>query len=264
MSEPQTLNKTSHIDPVFQTVKDKDGLRSWLVRAYFNPARHSSEPYYSTRVTKENVLEYITSKPALFPQKPLNIVNVWKILPDLRSSLKFVPGEDNLVKEKESLYTKAETTLSQIGARIGGVTTTMVNKISDQAVTKFGTLLRALDSKEEDIAIRAKDKIDDAFLTVAEGFADAVGESKTPEEILSKVVSKGLLGKHDLELMDATEREAFEELILMATEDNASQSELEDIFLADLDKHVNVFRTVQMAVSRIIFPPPRRGRPPKA
>jgi hypothetical protein len=249
------------VDVFFEEVTDQDALAAWLVRAYFNPQKHAGERYYNAAVNKENVLRFVSDSSNGFPQTPYNIYNLWKVLPGLREGLKSVP-DDADGNGKEEIYTKGNETLAVIGAAIGGVTPTMVNKISDQATTKFGAMLRALGSQNKWLAIEAEEKIENAFLSVAEVYADGIRAANTPGEVLDYVVTAGLLSLQDALIVDDTELEGLQALIDYA-QDGAVQSEIEDLILSDLNKDINVFQSVQLAVSRQVFPPAKRGRPKK-
>lgn len=255
------VNVFGSVDVVFEGAKDREGLSGWLMRAYFNPQKHADKSYFNANVTRENVLAFVSESSNNFPQSPSAIVAMWHLMPSLREGLRAVP-DDAQEDEKEGVYTKGEETLAKIGAAIGGVTPTMVNKISSQATTKFSALLRALNSDNKWLAQEAEDKIENAFLSVAEVYADAIQNSAVSGEVLDKVSHSGILSLEDAVKVDDVELDALQELIEFAKE-GATQSEIEDVLLEDLKKDVNVFLTVQLAVSRQIFPAAKRGRPRK-
>lgn len=263
MTEPTPQLQPLAYDPIFNTAKNIPELRAWLVRAYFNPQKHKDMSYFSDTVTKDNVLEYITAKQKVFPQSPHSIVSVWNILPDLRQALRTIPDNNSAVKEKKEINLRAETSLREISISLGGLTTTMVDKIADQAVVKFSDLLKKLTSKNNYVAMEAMEKITNARLTVAEAYADLIFTCSTPEEIFFGLVKRGLLQKRDSEIMDTIEKECLSELIVWTQDENMCQSDIEDIILEDLDKSVNLFRSAQQAVSRIMFPSGNPGRPAK-
>jgi len=246
------------LSPLFENARNEDELRGWLMRAYFNPTKHASIVYFRPDVCKENVLEYISSVGNKFPQTPLSILGVWSVLPSLREGLKSVAGDDPV--EKPAIYTKGEKTLSEIGENIGGVTATMVNKISDGAVVKVTAMCRALSGENKWLAREAEDKIENAILNTAEVFADAVQKAETSQGALDIIFGSGLVSSTDTPVVDDLELECLGELILFAKE-GASQVELEDIFIQDMRKSVNIFNLAQLAVSRQVYPTAKRGRP---
>lgn len=248
------------LSPLFCNVRNASELRGWLMRAYFNPTKHALEYYYRPEVTRENVLEFISDPKNLFPQSPFSIMGIWGTLPSLREGLKSVATDEST--QKEAIYTKGEKTLSAIGEKIGNVTATMVNKISDAAVIRLTVMTKALSSENKWLAKEAHEKIENAILNTAELFADAIQKSNDHLEVLKALTTAGLVANTDFSVADTLEREALDDLILWAKE-GATQVELEDVFIADLKKSVNVFNLAQLAVSKQIFPPARRGRPAK-
>lgn len=246
-------------DAAFDTVKNLPDLRAWLMRAYFNPTKHSKEPYYTDTVTKETVLSYISVRSNKFPQTSENVVALWNILPSLRDGLRSLPDEESA---KEEIYTKGNETLANIGKAIGGVTPTMVNKISEQATAKLGAMLRALNSDKTWLAREAHDKIEDAFLSVAESYTDAVKEANNAQQVLTALVSSGVLQFGEGEAVDEIEKAAFEDVIAYA-KSGATQAEIESVFLEDLNRPISIFLSMQFPVSRTVFPPAKRGRPKK-
>lgn len=249
MNEPSILKTT---DSNFSTAKDISGLRAWLMRAYFNPKKHSQEIYYSSTVTKDNVLEYISNCGKKFPQTPRDIVNVWELLPSLRKGLSLVPSDEPTAKA-ESLYKTSETTLYDMAIKFN-ISTTMVNKISSQAEEKFKRLLGQLANKNEHIASETNDKISMAFLTAVENFVDVILVSNTPEQVFQALVKKKVVYNADIKKVDEIEKEALQELISWKNEQQLYRHELEDVLLNDLKKNANVFRLLQTAVSYIMFP----------
>lgn len=255
-----TPTNTSPHNSVFDTVKNQPELRNWLMRAYFNPQKHSEEPYFDPDITKDTVLSYISDRTNKFPQTPENVVSLWNILPSLREGLRSFPA-DEAVKD-ESVNTKGNETLATIGKAIGGVTPAMVNKISETATTKLGAMLRALNSDNAWLAKEAYDKIEDAFLTVAEAYTDAVRESQTAQEIVDRLIMTGTLLAGESSFVDQIESQGLEDIIEYH-KSGATQAEIESVFLEDLNKPVSVFFSMQLPISRSVFPPPKRGRPKK-
>lgn len=254
-----TPTTTWTLSPLFEDVKNPDQLREWLMRAYFNPEKHSKEAYYNSLVSKENVLEYVSDSDHNFPQTPFSITGVWHVMSTLREDLKSITLDVDT--EKEAIYTKGEMTLAKIGEAIGGVSTTMVNKISDGAVLKITSLLRAMNSENTWLVQEAEDRIESATLNAAEIFADSIQNSTNPQETLENIAKSGLATVSDLvSLCDTVETEAFQELLDYKAE-GATQSDLEDVFLADIRKPVNVFNTFQLLVARQVFPQGKKGRP---
>lgn len=106
-TQPPSNFATKPKSQAFANVKNEQGLREWLCRAYFNPEKHSRELYYNSNVTPENVLEFITHD-KLFPQTPLAVANIWGIIPTLRSELNSFFNKECADEAKEDARKKAE------------------------------------------------------------------------------------------------------------------------------------------------------------
>lgn len=255
------LNSSWTLSPLFEDIRDEQGLRAWIMRVYFNPAKHSQERYFRSTVTKENVLEYISHTENRFPQTPTAIREVWYVIPSLREGLKSVNTDD--VPEKAGNYIKGEKTLAEIGQVLGPVpiTAAMVNKISDGASLKVQALLKALTSDNKWLAKEAEEKIDNAVVNTASIFAHAVMTSETVHDIFDKITYGKLVTWADItQMVDETEKEGYSNLLLLKTEEGISEDYLVNIFEEDLQKSVNVFNLAQLFVSRQVFPQGRRGR----
>lgn len=246
------------LSPLFDGIRDEDGLRAWLMRVYFNPVKHSQEGYFRSTVSKENVLEYISNPGNKFPQTPTAISEVWYVLPSLREGLKSVSADEEA--EKAGNYIKGEKTLAEIGLTIGHITAAMVNKISDQAVMKLTVMSKALNSDNKWLSREAEERIDNAVMNTANIFADAVMTSETVSDLLDRITQSKIVTWPDVSaVVDQTEKDAFQNLLDTKAE-GATKEDFIDIFEEDLSKSVNVFNFAQLCVSRQVFPPGKRGR----
>lgn len=264
LSTPTAYTETSSspillsdkVDPVFLEVKDKEGLSGWLMRAYFSPEKHAGQTYFKPTVTKENVLEFISDRGNQFPQRPGAVADLWKMLPGLRNSLKSVVLDDE--KPKEAINIIAERPLIDI-CTVFGCSKTAVHHISDKATTKLTVLTRALGG---DRAVEVKKTLDEAYMTAVEMFADSLQEFSTPDQIVEHLISTEAISAFDKEVLDDTERDGIESLIMWIQDSAPTQSEIEDILTEDLEKPVNLFNLLQTMIARKVFPV-RKGRPPK-
>lgn len=245
-----------NVDPAFEKMSNKQELAEWLMRQYFSPDKHSGEIYYKSSVTSENVLEYISNPSNHFPQTPADVAKIWKILPSLREGLKNISDD---VVQKEEIYTRGLEKLDVIGKAIGGVTKVSVSKISEAATTKMSAMLQGLNGSNHILAKQIDTKIENAYLNVCECFADAAQISENAWQLLDYIVEKGYLTVDEVTEVDDIELEGLNNVIELA-KDGMSQYELETIFLEDINKYVNVFQLVQLAISKIVFPPNKNGR----
>jgi hypothetical protein len=223
------------------------------MRVYFDPTKHNSLNYFKKSVTKDNVLEFISQSKNNFPQTPYSVVKIWETLPSLREGLKSVVLDE--FSEKSPVYIRGEKTLAEISKAIGDVTTTMVNKISDGAALKLSAMVTALYSDNKKLAMEVDKKIENAILDTAEAFADAIQVSATPQDVLKNLCKTGFLTEKDFAIADSIELDSISELIswVRDEENPATQSELEDVFTADLKKQINIFNIAQLMVSRRIY-----------
>lgn len=249
------------LDTQFQGLNSKSslGLREWLTKTYFHPQNNNGDLWYDAKVNASNVLEHISNKKNLFPQTPKSIMEVWAVIPSLRKELNALVSDDKL--EKPEIYTRGEKTLSVIGQAIGGISAMMVNKISDGAVIKLTRIAGELSSEDMEVSRKANERIDMSILNTAEIWADAISTGDTVDSVLEGVITAGILTKKDIDnTIDGLQTECLMELIEYRKE-GASQSDLEDVFIEDLKKPVNIFNMAQLMVSRQVFPPAKKGRP---
>lgn len=246
-------NSNEELSPLFEGIRNESELRDWLMRVYFDPTKHNSLNYFKKSVTKDNVLEFISQSKNNFPQTPYSVVKIWETLPSLREGLKSVVLDE--FSEKSPVYIRGEKTLAEISKAIGDVTTTMVNKISDGAALKLSAMVTALYSDNKKLAMEVDKKIENAILDTAEAFADAIQVSATPQDVLKNLCKTGFLTEKDFAIADSIELDSISELIswVRDEENPATQSELEDVFTADLKKQINIFNIAQLMVSRRIY-----------
>ena len=260
-TNPHYINSNPSLDVQFQGLSSKSsfGLRGWLTRTYFDSIKNRNDSWYREGINSDNVLEYISSNRHTFPQTPGSIMEVWAILPTLRKDLNALVGDDK--SEKPEIYTRGEKTLSVIGQALGGISAMMVNKISDGAVIKLTRIAGELSSEDIEISRGTNERIDMSILNTSEIFADAITNGETVESVLDIIATAGILTKKDIEnTIDGLQMECLLELIEYRKE-GASQSDLEDVFIEDLKKPINIFNIAQLMVSRQVFPPAKKGRP---
>jgi hypothetical protein len=251
-TEPTLTVNKPELHHAFKAVKNSTELRAWLMRAYFSPVKHSDQSYFSDKVSAGNVLEYISGDQKKFPQTPDNIVSLWKILPGLRKSLSSMDDLDTKIAPP-SVYASGETSLRKIAACTGGITVAMTNNIFNAATEKIAKLVQNLNSDNDWLIKYTSDRMEKAFFSSAEAYADAVLSSKTPEEVFAKLKDAKFLGKKDLEAVDAIEKAAVAELISWISEEDVVQSQIEDVLLKDIEKTHNVFLTYQAMVSSQVY-----------
>lgn len=254
--------KPTQTNPSLLSVKNPAGLKDWLLKNYFDPGKHKKEIYFSPSVNRENIFQYISDSKNNFPQTPNAVVELWGFLPDLQKSIRSITllGKEDTAGGKKQINVRAENTLRHIGSKIGNLTTTMVDKISEQAQSKYTLLMEKL-NKDSKTSKATSEIIEDARLEAAEQLADCIFESSDYGDFSRRLLLKKILHKPDLNHVDELEKASIEYLISVAKafdddddeENPLQQNEIEDIFLADIKKEINVFNIMQMAVSRKVF-----------
>lgn len=250
------------INSSFLSVKNPSGLKDWLLKNYFNPEKHGKEIYFSKNVNKDNIFQYISDPKNNFPQTPNAIVELWGFLPDLQKSIRTITlfGKEDNVDAKKQINVRAEHTLRHIGSKIGNLTTTMVDKISEQAQARYTSLMEKL-NKDAKTSKLTTELIENARLEAAEQITDCIFESSDYGDFSRRLLMKKVLHKPDLNYVDELEKASIQYLISVVKafdderdeEESLQQSEIEDIFLEDIKKEINVFNIMQMAVSRKVF-----------
>jgi hypothetical protein len=257
------------VSPYLDSIRDKKALSAWLMRQYFNPAKHSKKIWFDPSVTEENVLNHITAteRKGVFPLSAKELGELWKLKKSLGSSLgklsdaELSQGEAKPVKKVDDDKTKYQTgdvTLRSVGQELGGLTPTMINKLSDTGMEKFKKLLGGKDS--EDFAGQTKNlmqKITQAREEVSKDFAVALKAAPSVESFLADLVKAQTLTAKELELIEPEEKEGLD--ILREREPEA----IALILAQDIEDTDNLFKTFQSAVSKKMLPFGKRGRPRK-
>lgn len=257
------------MSPYLDSIRDKKQLSAWLMRQYFNPSKHSKKIWFDPSVTEENVLNHISSteRKGVFPLSAKELAELWKLKKSLGQSLgklsdaELSQGEAKPVKKVEDEKTKYQTgdvTLRDVGQELGGLTPTMINKLSDTGMEKFKKLLGGKDS--EDFAGQTKNlmqKISQAREEVAKDFAVALKSAPSVESFLADLVKAQTLTVKELELIEPEEKEGLD--ILREREPEAIAA----ILAQDIEDVDNLFKTFQSAVSKKMLPYGKRGRPRK-
>lgn len=256
------------IDPAFKRVpkSQKKEFVAWVMRQYFDPNKHSKKIWFDPDVTKDNVLEYISSGKGLklFPNSNRNLVSMWKLKLDLGSKLgtiddDFGDDEKEEEEEKKTKYQTGDVSLKDIGKELGGVTPTLVNKLETSAMQKLSKLTGGkhpsdLNAEELEAFLT---KVKTARQEGAEEFADLLLASKNIEEFIKALAKKQVLAPTDVKLMKPEEIEGLEILKSM------SKDRIVTILKQDIEESNNLFDSYQSYVSKKVFPPGKRGRPSK-
>lgn len=257
------------VNPVFNKVprSQKDEFSAWIMRQYFDPAKHSDKVWFDPSVTAANVLDYLSSAEGsrLFPNSPRNLVNLWKLKLDLGNKLGTTADEDDAAsvdqgeEEEKAKYQTGDVSLKDIGQELGGVTPTMINKLASAGMEKFAKLTGGkhpedLDDEELESFLKA---IKDARVEAASEFASKLKAAKSVNAFLQGLAKEQVLTPTDLKIISPEELEGLQILKGKPSEN------ITLILLQDIEDDDNLFKTFQSLVSKKVFPPGKRGRPKK-
>lgn len=241
------------LSPYKLSPKQISELKSWTMRVYFNE-NNRDKPWFVEDVTTQNVLEqFLTPKAPITPQ---SLVEVWKAIPMIKKGLGSLEskGTDAVAdylshSDKSTKYTQGDVTLRELGKELGGITATMVNKLSDSAFEKIKSLFgnMSFDSADVSQSVKIEEKIERAKNAAAKEFSKALIKAKENPEQLRFVLSD-FLSTNEIKLVDKNEWDA---LVILTEYD---QERIEIILLEDYESDDNIFKTFQSIVSRKIFP----------
>lgn len=257
------------LNPLFDKISksDKDEFKAWIMRQYFDPAKHGDKVWFDDSVTADNVLDYISSAEGsrLFPSSPKNLVGLWKSKQFLQGRLGAAvddlegPDPDAEPGEEKAKYQTGDVSLKDIGKELGGVTPTMINKLATSGMGKFAKLTQGVhpeDLDDEDLEGFLR-KIKAARQEAAVEFADRLHAATTVTDFLQSLAKGQILTPTDLKIIAPEELEGLEILKGKPKENVAL------ILLQDIEDEDNLFKTFQSLVSKKVFPPGKRGRPKK-
>ena len=257
---------------------DKLGSRrkdfaKWVIRQYFS-AKSQNEKWYDSSVDEKNVFEYISNPGNYFPQSPAQIVNFFRSMKSLQSSMSSKDVEDSLSDVKlddeedaeetttKTKYQTGDVSLKDIGQELGGITPTMINKIGASAGEKMRKLTGGKHpdelTPEEEFEMNKKLF---AFMDIAaKRFASVLKASNgNVGKFLAALQKAHILTPNEARSITDEEIEALINLSSLE-EDNIAQ-----VVKRDLDRKDgnNLIKTFQSLYSKTVFPPKKRGRPRK-
>lgn len=263
------MKKRQEYNKQFSKIRNKKKLSAWLMRQYFDPAQHVNSPWYSKRVTSDNVLLYVSDPSNKFPLTPVEIADMFKCIQSFKTSLKKSEKElgPNLgVAEPEkpakqtAKYQTGEVTLVNVGKALGGLTPTMINKLSTSGMDKIRRLSNGIPIR--DLPDEQADQLDkfimDCRIEAAIEYASLLKASEgNIEKFMTSLVKSRLVTTVDLKTLPANEKL---EIVKLYAKD---QGDVVTHLLRDISQDANVYKSYQCAVSRKAFPERKPGRPKK-
>jgi uncharacterized protein YjiS (DUF1127 family) len=258
------MNNESSV--VFTSIRNRNEMSAWVMRQWFNPNKHSEKAWYTTDVNIDNVLSHI-SRNRHFPLSPIQIADMWRSMPSIRSGLKMLTDTDlsdldafvesqNENEKKKIKYTKRDETFSAIGKEVGNITAPMIQRLERSAIEKFGVLCGGknpmrMDENESESII---DKIDSARLDAAERFAEILKESDSIDSFFQALQKLQVITKIDVSITTQREKDTLGILSSYAIDT------IIRFLLQDISRDNNVIKSYQSLVAHTVFPR-RKGRP---
>lgn len=243
------------------------------MRQYFDKDKHINSIWFDPAVNQENVLQYIGEASNNFPLTPVKIVDMFNCIQSFKKNLKktevFLSKNGAVLYQKPkkkieniptSKYQTGEVTLKEIGETLGGLTPTMINKITYSGMDKFKKMLNGIPFEEmrnEEYAKLNKFIMDCRTSAAVEYSNDLKNSKGNVKTFINNLMKKHVLSSNDVKLMEDKEVEALTMISMK------SQGEITQILLADILNENNVFKSYQSLVSKKAFPNKKRGRPRK-
>lgn len=255
-----TTKEQEIIDDYYCEVNNLNEFSAWIVRAWFNAEKHGNSVWYDVSITVNNVIFKILRN-SKFPYTPSQLVDIWRNLPFLQKDLNNASANDDIQDiENVAIYKKGEQTLSSIGGDLGDISATMVKKLGDTAEEKIKKIYNF--KSPEDLLVKEEEElfqvIEDARIEAATTYSTLLksfnGDIKT---FFAELVKRQILSSNEIDLITSDEIQGLTML------SGIDQDIIEEILLTDIEDEENTFKTYQNAVSNIIHPKGKRGRPKK-
>lgn len=289
MSEATKLDGNSLTRKIAQIVKEEIGMMreaehgafqklgnanrrkdfaKWVMRQYFNPEKNKNSIWFDPDVTEKSLFDYISNPRNSFPLSPIQIVKFYNDMKGLQGMMKSSEVEKSLEdtdlddeEEQTRKYRQGATSLKDIGAAVGGLSATMINKIEASSAEKMQQLTggkhpKDLSPEEEKELYK---KLEAAEIEAANKFADMLIDARgNIGKFLAALHKNQILSPAESRQMSDNEVEA---LLMLGDE---SRDRIIKVLRKDLnDPRGNVVKSFQSMYSKTIFPPKKRGRPRK-
>lgn len=229
-------------------------LSSWVMRQYFSE-KNKNDFWYSQEPTEENVLKFINDERNLFPHTLNAVVEQFKLNKSLRQTLNLMVDSSEKEPEESGVNMVGEVTLKDIGALVGNVSPTMVNKLTDKALEKTKRIFDYLNGPHGSQFKKYYNNIVDEMADI---FATSFSEEESLDDALASLLADGIIKQKDLEHLCPQDFMYLDNLFLKSKKMLFSdiEEELINDFLSGERKNV----LFQYCVSRIINPDEKSGR----
>jgi hypothetical protein len=252
----------------FGKAKNTKEFRRWLIRQYFNPNKNTQDVWFDSVVDESNVLAYISECKNNFPLTPMQIVNMWNTIYSFKKDYKksqkefdaYVLEEDKETDVRLKKPGQMEYTLEEIGKTLGGITATMINRLSNTGMAKFKTL--TFDTPFGEMSTEVDNLHRQAIQTYRDRAADkyitALKESKGDlNNFFAFIASTQVMTEKEIQLVLPME---FDAILLLSSLD---EEDIREFLLDDISRNPNIVTSYQCMVAKQAFPTKKRGRPRK-
>lgn len=231
-------------------------ISEWVLRQYFDEDKNKFDFWYVKNMNKENVLKYISDSKNLFPHTLHAVVMQFKLNQNLRKTLHLLTDDDfNSIPETGAKNLKSEEKLTDIAESIGGLSSTMINKITEKALQKFKRIYQIMESDEE---VKFSKFYENLVDDVAESFTNSFFEEDSLDEALASLLNDEIIKSKDLNNLLPMDFRMLDDLFTKGKE--MVFSDIKTEFVNDFwstDRKNNLF---QYSVSRFINPDNKSGR----
>jgi hypothetical protein len=233
--------------------KETQEVSAWLMRQYFSE-KNKLDYWFSSDVTEENVLLYISNSKNGFPHTISAVIEQHKLNKALRHTLNMLQDSDDS-EISPAINMVGEATLKDIGAVVGNVTPTMVNKLTDKALEKYKRIYNIYHSSMGPKFVKYYNNLVE---DIADSFALAFQEEETLDDALASLVASEIIKVKDLEYISPRDFKILD--ALFAQSKTMLFSDVEEMFITDYASGTRKILLFQYAVSRIVNPDEKSGR----
>lgn len=244
---------------IMKKIKNKEAeeLSSWVYKNYFNEAKNENDIWYSSEVSKENVLKYISTSSNNFPHTLHAVVSQNRTNVQLRKSLALLKDDDfNIASATERPKNlKSVSKLKEVSSKVGNVSPTMINKITEKALQKFK---RIYEMMQDDDEAKFSKFYENLVEEIAEKFATAFYEQESLEDALALLLANEEIKTKDLNNLFSYDFAVLDDIFLKSK--TLLFAELKEQFVDDFwstNRKNNLF---QYSISRIMNPENKCGR----
>jgi hypothetical protein len=246
---------TEAVNRAFMKVGNKPAFKAWIMRQWFDPAKHKDRPWFKPQITADNVLEYISTAKS-FPYSALQMVDMWGTSQHLKKYSSILPSDKEEVDAPSDSsdsedsgperFTGGAASLKQV-ADVFNQTPPAIKKAQDVALAR----LRSDGESFEDILAR----LDSVLPSVAKFYAGALAGETSTDDFLATLAAKGVLPAKDMgEILAPQELKILDGMV-----GKSAEAVAEDLMSGTWEK----LGSFQMLLSKVMHPQKKRGRKPK-